>query len=647
MNRSKQGFSLIELLAVLTILATVAGYVILKEVDSRNRKNMTLFINDAYNIIKAVDHRIAIDGYDPDLWMKNKWDDEEEIVEDLIKKDLTSKNLSTCTGGKWEPSIESEKKTKLIECNLWNNRKSHGESISAKLDVDQNGFIQSFDIFVKFNESFLSENVVNIKYALREIKIIKQQQITGIHTLGLYSMKNDKNITAWQCVQDMDNCSLKLSLTRSGGNEYLRVDGENSMISSHISFIESKGHSPMKCIRWSKSSSGTWKQKVDSDCGIGIYNSSPISVDLAINTGTFKNIVLDKTCTVYEWTGAAIVDSGKISPCGIVNGDSEIIQVIDNVIASRATIKDLKSQDFETDNIVARNANISELNSSIAYIDHLVAKMVESENGDFNNFDAITASIDDLKSISIDSNSANIDYLESVTGEIKNLTSNLIVTDRIIVDEISAQIADIERISTNIINTDSAIIDRLTANVADIDQIVTPLLNAEVVNISNELNVNGNSNFNGDVKFNGEVLFRNAYVNDNLNVAGDLNANALNSTGIRSSGNITALGGVTSTTTVTAPVGDFSNINQTINNLIQNITNLEIKINNLPKPDPKPPTNNLIWVANGQSSTPVSGGGKVKLGDKCTKKGSMGWYKKVSSGSSGGSGYIFYIARCL
>ncbi|WP_119565120.1 hypothetical protein [Vibrio cholerae] len=147
---NKNGFTLFEALLSVMVLGSISTGIILKEVENRNQNERLRFIDEAMSIVKAVDHRIAIDGYDPDLWTKLKWDNDEDIVNSLIKEDLTSQYHDKCEGGKWNPAISTENQTKLISCNLWGSRRNFGETIKAELREDSLGFIQGFDLLISF-----------------------------------------------------------------------------------------------------------------------------------------------------------------------------------------------------------------------------------------------------------------------------------------------------------------------------------------------------------------------------------------------------------------------------------------------------------------------------------------------------------------
>lgn len=375
-----KGFTLFEALLSVMILGSISTGTILNQVENRNKNKRLKFIEESLSIVKAVDHRIAIDGYDSDLWSKLKWNGEEEIVNSLIKEELTSKYHDKCNGGKWKPATNAEKNTKLISCNLWEHRRNFGETIKAELRQDSLGFIQGFDFLINFeDENNFKKYFRDLKYSLNQVSVNPSQELSGIYINTLVSTSSGFDISSYECINNPLDCSIKLSLERSGGNEYLRADGSNSIIGEHLTFVESKGQSPLKCLRWSntkRDGSGIWSRINDEDCGIGIYmeTNQPVMVDVVADTGTFKNILLDQNCIYYQWNGNEIVDSGMTKPCGISNDGSEIFQVVPNSYNENIHADKLYSNTIHTKSLITETISSDLLEA----LDRLKTDIIES-----------------------------------------------------------------------------------------------------------------------------------------------------------------------------------------------------------------------------------------------------------------------------
>ncbi|MGM6330466.1 hypothetical protein ABLB26_10235 [Vibrio parahaemolyticus] len=87
------------------------------------------------------------------------------------------------------------------------------------------------------------------------------------------------------------------------------------------------------------------------------------------DTGTFKNVVLDKLCKVYQWNGLEVADAGYSTPCGITNNGTEIFQITNRIIAN----------ELETVNIKGTNVAAKSLDVRIANIEQIITPMLNAE----------------------------------------------------------------------------------------------------------------------------------------------------------------------------------------------------------------------------------------------------------------------------
>ena len=403
----KNGFTLIETLISLSILGGVSVAGMQYVADEREKEISYSLIKNVNDIINAVDSRILIDGYDPDLWNKLSWNNENEIIDDLVKKDLQTS--SNCTGGLWNPTVNAESETILLPCNFSLNAESLDIDMSANIKNDSSGFIQKFDIILNFkNDQSLTDNLINLRSAMHTIDAHEKRENSGTHSMYFVSKTdNDKEITSFECINNISDCSIKASYDRSGGNEYLRADGANSIIGENITFIESKGQAPMKCIRWAntdRAGTGTWTQKLDEECGIGIYKNdpNPVMVDVVVDTGTFKNILLDQECKIYSWNGATVVDSGVTSPCGTNHSTGDIYQVVDNISSFNLSAVNVygDTSNFALANINKIVADTIDVNH-INVLNNLKTDLITSYSGGAVQLDG-TLNLRDMLNVGID-----------------------------------------------------------------------------------------------------------------------------------------------------------------------------------------------------------------------------------------------------
>ncbi|MBM25124.1 MAG: hypothetical protein CL760_05475 [Chloroflexi bacterium] len=425
MNRNKKGLTLVESLIALSVAGTVAtGFIVNEKEKAKENKTLNL-MHDAMSIVYAVDHRIAIDGYETTNWGSTSWDNIDLIHKNLIKKELTSRNLNTCSGGGWDPRIIKEREITLLECNLWESRPIKDLKYKASLSKDAlTGFIDRFDLTISFDdeEAFL-ENYQDMKYALNNYKRNEYQEITGQHSLTIVKLSSGNELSSSECINSPLECAFRFTYDISGGNEKIRVDGNNSIINNHLDFIENTTSiSPRQCLHWiekTNPSDGSkyWELQKESnslDCGIGIYEKTPVTVDVLAENGNFRTILLDKKCNLLKLNGNKVeVDSGTTTPCGIMKSKdgSEIIQVVENTIATTALINDVFVEKgfintLNSDILTGVTLNTTDLVATTlnAKTVEVATEMIVNGNNTFNNLVEFKDQVEFNKTVGVDKN---------------------------------------------------------------------------------------------------------------------------------------------------------------------------------------------------------------------------------------------------
>jgi prepilin-type N-terminal cleavage/methylation domain-containing protein len=368
----KHGLTLIESMIALSVTGAVAG-VAINEISEGNKESYgKKIVVDIEEILSAVNHRIAIDGYDPDLWSDTSWSSRDEIRNKLISEELNTID-SICPDGKWNPMDTANDNVIFLNCNLYKYPSKIGVSMSAEMSVDPTGFIDAFNIYFSFeNDNDFQSYFKGLKKGISEINLSKSKEISGSHIYSFVDKTNRNTmLTTVECISNPSNCELKASYSRVGGGEYIRADGSNSMIGSNLTFIETKSSSaPLKCLRWSNEidsnryNTGVWKI-AETECGVGIYKSSDNKDEIALvaDTGTFKNILLDKSCNRYNWSSGDVLEisSSDPSPCGMSLDGGEIYQVVDNTESTRALIKYLKTSEIGAKEILTKDLIAEEI----------------------------------------------------------------------------------------------------------------------------------------------------------------------------------------------------------------------------------------------------------------------------------------------
>jgi len=363
-----KGFTMIEALLALTIAAGAAATMTTIKLDEIKLENSKGYAKDINDLVNAVDQRISIDGYDIDLWNKQSWSSAE--MTKLVNNDLQGTG-SKCGNGTWTPK-NGENDIRLVNCSLLE-RKPYNMDVEAELTQDSFGFIKQFKLRYSFqNIDDFKDDFMNFKNTFRNATVNNSGNVTGTTSYNFVSALTDFEISPRECVILRTDCIFEITLDRQGGSEYIRANGENSMINATLSFIDTKGNAPLKCLRWSKDESDNWTKEVDEECGIGIYeNGTRMVVDIAGDTGTYENILLNKECIKYKYDGSNIVADG-VSPCGIINNGTEVYQVVENINTAIITSQNGQFENLVVNEIVAKTVSAEYIEATKQIKSHLI-----------------------------------------------------------------------------------------------------------------------------------------------------------------------------------------------------------------------------------------------------------------------------------
>ena len=361
---NNKGFTLFEtLLSTTVVMAIIVGF-IYWNMEQQRQRQATIFGKDIVSIVTAFDKRIHVDGWDISNFKNGtEWVDSSAFIE-MLDTEFIAKE-ATCAGEKnWVPVLEKEKTTKLLPCKFWT-KIPYEFDVRASITTDEEGFIKSFTaIFQPKNETYFYKDFRYYNIARIAANANDSLNVTGGHQFYFAADSDPSSkISNKQCLELKDNCTLIATYDREGGNEYLRVDGTNSMLGSAVTFKESKGHDKLRCVKWEKVTSDAWESKTV-DCGIGIHKEtgSPVSVDIAINSSTNERVMLDRLCPVYTHSGSSFIESSKNAPCGLLPQDdagTEVAyQVIDTLSAAKGLIKTIYTDTIFADEINTNYMNV-------------------------------------------------------------------------------------------------------------------------------------------------------------------------------------------------------------------------------------------------------------------------------------------------
>ena len=477
----KNGFTLIETIIALIILSlssvTIVNYGIKKK-EEYDIKKVGLSINV---LLKGIDNRIQIDGYDIEKWNKIIWTNKE--ITNLISNQLQGIN-SKCNNGSWTP-INGENDIKLVDCNLFEKRFFE---INAKIEKDNLNDIKKviIDYSIPLNKNFTN----NFNKQMKSYLYAETNQLnikTGSVFYKYINKETEQEIKMSECIKLKEECAFRTVLDRQGRSELLLINGKNKMIGSKLKFKINKYNSNLTCLKWSYLNSRWTVNNIN--CGIGLERGS-LNVNIAANTLVAQNISLNKLCPIYKNINGVISNTSNFAPCGLIN-ETTAIQLVEKSYAKELSSNKIESITFKADTANVKNIEVKN-----------ILKVLNKTN---------TINIEVENKIIATDNKKILLMKNSKTKTIESINNK----------KIHVEIADLPILET----------DSLFRNV----KINTNILKANILELSNLSALNG-------------------YSHSNIAIAKNK---------------------------MEAPIGNFKNINKTINDLLNKITDLNQQIDEI------------------------------------------------------------------
>lgn len=415
MKNNIKGLTLIETMVSLTLLTLIIlgslNYFIQRQEKIQAKK----LSNDMILVLNAVDKKLQLDAFNKSSWKNNSWDNNDDFLNILIKKELRTSNSSCGLSDGWQTDLVNEPLT-LVPCDRWNGNKIPFDlNIKAEYTYEnKNGInvINNFkiDYYFKNNKDF-EDNINKLLNAKKALDKYENSKNITVHTYDLFNISNGTYIDIEECINLKSNCGLRTQVEVFSGisTDKLRIDGKNKLM-GEIDF-----NSNNQCTEW-KYVAGKWVAN-DVKCSITGGFDSDDYVEAKINNTTITDrISLNKLCEVSntetvdgkEWIDA----TKKKIPCGISKDGSIISSGFDKVNSEMVISMDLITAggDFDLGNI-KNDAN---------FYDNLNVKNVKAEK-------------------SVDSGSTTVEtsvsskFLDTRQGIIsQNLTSDNFITERIL-----------------------------------------------------------------------------------------------------------------------------------------------------------------------------------------------------------------------
>ena len=425
--KRKKGFTLFEAMLSSIVIAggtaTVLDYAI-EQQEEDNQLNAFLPVS---TIIKGVDQRVKIDGYNIELWnnLQEKTMTTMETLKFAEKAFVSSKNLECGKADGWNPVLEDSATIKLIPCNFTEQRLSHYDLILNYTQNNEN-LLYTVDLLLKLKSKYkLSEDyLLRHKKLLNKFKESDFDLVEGNVRSGLYDFASpEEELSTAECYQKGNNCAIKVTWTSEGYSESLRLDGSNNIINDTVKFSENYFSENYNCLLWEYQGNNYKLSNKLYDCGVGVFKKDlkPVfaTVDTSVNeTNVIDPIILKENCSNYVIDSNGFLTKDETTACGLftgLNGTQNVIQVVEKMQVNAGFENVSQNMGLTVKSLITENLNANETNIK----DRL--NVLSTGNSEFNILLVSKNSITNLN------NKVTIDVLNQLTKTI--IKGNAIFTE--------------------------------------------------------------------------------------------------------------------------------------------------------------------------------------------------------------------------
>lgn len=445
MNRQykKQGLTLIETMLSISLLSTgvlTGGYIIKGQLENETAQRHANF---ALTLIKLIDRRIEIDGYDYTQWLSLSNPTNTNDLINFSKKAFVSKNNLECgLSDGWSPLLDEASDIALIPCNFGD---TSYKMYDFQLQKGQNneGFLENIDVIMKLNSSISMEE---------EGTLLKHKNVLNMMRSGAPSLERgvfhasfanfndltDDSLSTGECGALGNNCVIKTSWRSDGFAESLKIDGKNNMIGDNVKFALDYRSDNIKCDMWEYDDADGYTFSGNVDCGVGLYSKTRKPLVATIDTvvkevNVIQPIILKENCLFYKKDANGFLVSDGTTECGLFTGDNGSKNVV-QIVGEMQVGVGLSASDY----------------SSTVTVDELVTKEINATYLEVkNSLDAKTGSIIDLD-ILIAENGAPAVFKKKVQTDTLNvLTKTLISGDVVHIQDNTSLAGDALRVINN------------------------------------------------------------------------------------------------------------------------------------------------------------------------------------------------------
>lgn len=372
MLKSKKGFTLLETIGAISIVSVLIIGLIMFFGERTKRLNAQALSANMALLLEGIDKRLELEAYTTANWQKKTWVGTQSVINDLVAKELRTKNSKCGVSGGWS-SEYLQSNIELIPCEYWNSSilpydlqasASYTDNAAKKTDSSKPE-IQFFNIDYYFTDvDSFKKNMKYLVLAKNNAEKFDDGRSLTLHTYTWLNRSNNTVISLEDCLKLKNGCALRTQIEIFTGisTDKVRIDGKNNVM-GELDFDNSDN----LCYKWTKSNNVWTSEKIKCTVQAGFNSGTDNKVISYTNSGQISDrISLAKTCSIYTnnktttqgneetWKGSA-----TSMPCGFVN-DNSIISVAsdvintDQVLADNFVIGDLVTSTMN----VQKNANM-------------------------------------------------------------------------------------------------------------------------------------------------------------------------------------------------------------------------------------------------------------------------------------------------
>jgi prepilin-type N-terminal cleavage/methylation domain-containing protein len=244
-RRKQSGFSLLETLIVLAIMAAVLAKGVAIQIEATRVENGEKFGKQMHQVIQVIDKRFFLEGYEDELWVDVDGNPLDTTLTynfmDFMPEQLYTDNHPCVAGSSWDIVAADNEYYGLTDCKLFtgNGLPFSINTSDVTFETITYGGLPSikrinidFDISTPKGalEAPIDQYMKEFVAAVAHAKKMDIQNVSGMHEFDFYDLDADAKVTRLECL-GIDRCGIRVAIDTmaSDGSQYLKLTGSNFM----------------------------------------------------------------------------------------------------------------------------------------------------------------------------------------------------------------------------------------------------------------------------------------------------------------------------------------------------------------------------------------------------------------------------------